>query len=289
MSLISLLGFAFLKQAFSPVKRIVTDVKRITVNDLNLRIENLDSDDEIGELIATFNELISRLQRSFEQIKQFSLDVSHELKTPLTVLKGEIEVMLRQPREKHEYIETLKSLYEEAGKLQNIINDLFLLSQLESPEFKLRFTKVDLNEIILDTFEKKHYLAAEKQQTIELENVEQLFIKGEKNLLESLVSNLLENAIKYTPEKGKIKIYLDSQDKKAILGIIDNGRGIEPKYRDKIFDRFFRIDQSRTSETGGAGLGLAIAQRIAILHEAKIEIVNSDRNGSHFRVLFPLA
>ena len=133
-----------MKKAFSPVKSVVSDVNRITAEDLSKRIKAFHSKDEIGELVDTFNNMISRLENSFKRIKQFSLDVSHELKTPLTVLKGEIEVALKQKRETDEYIQTLISLNEEVVKLQNIIDNLFFISNLESDNFKFHLGKADL-------------------------------------------------------------------------------------------------------------------------------------------------
>jgi len=285
--ILSFIGYGLIKQAFSPIKSIVNDVESITAKDLSLRIKTISSKDEIGVLIATFNNLISRLENSFNQIKQFSLDVSHELKTPLTVLKGEIEVTLRQKRESADYLNTLKSLREEVEKLQYIVDNLLLLSNLESKEHIITKEIINLNTLLKIVLNDLYPLAKNKNQKIDFFEKADTEIIGEKELLIRLFSNIVENAIKYSHENGEISIKLSENNSKVVVSISDNGIGIEPEYKDKIFDRFFRIDESRTSEPGGSGLGLAIAQKIASLHDAEIKVDSAIGAGSTFHITFP--
>lgn len=285
--LLSFIAYFFIKRAFSPVKSVVFEVKKITAKDLSKHIKSINSNDEIGELIETFNHLFNRLENSFRHIKQFSLDVSHELKTPLTVLQGEIEVTLRQKRKEEEYVKTLKSLYEEVIKLQNIIKNLFLLSNLESGKFNLTLTKIDIYDVLTEVFDELYKLAEQKKQNIKMKITDSAIIMGNKELLIRLFFNILENAIKYTPNGGKIIIELQKKETSVLVSISDNGAGIEPKFREKIFDRFFRIDESRNSETGGTGLGLAIAQKIAQLHNTRIQVQSGVNKGSTFFIIFP--
>lgn len=286
--LITLVGFGFVKRAFSPIKAIVNEVNSITAEDLSLRIESLNSKDEIGELVDTFNQVISRLESSFTQIKQFSSDVSHELKTPLTILKGEIEVMLLSPRSSGEYEKILPSLLEEVDKLQNIITNLLFISHLESPKFDMVFSDVNVNECVMEAFDGLYKLALIKEQKIDLDELDFYQLSGDRHLLIRLFSNLLENAIKYTPKQGLIKISLQKKSETIVAEISDSGIGIEKKNLERIFDRFYRVDESRSIESGGTGLGLAIVQEIALLHQAKIEVVSNPGEGSIFKIIFPL-
>jgi len=283
--LLSLVGFILTKKAFAPVKNIVSEVKMITARDLSRRIQT-GSRDEIGELVTTFNDLISRLENSFEQISQFSHDVSHELKTPLTILKGEIEVILRQKREPEEYRKSIKNLGEEIEKLQNIIDNLLLISKLESKAQKIHFEEIDLNDVILEVFDDLLEMTKKKNQSLEMKNISSTIIKGEKELLERLFSNILENAIKYTPEKGKIIIEMKRERDEVEVAISDNGIGIKKENRRKIFDRFYRIEEARTTESRSSGLGLAISQKIAKIHQAEIKVKSEYGKGSCFTVDF---
>jgi len=283
--LITFMGMAFVKKAFSPIKSIVRKVNKITADDLSLRIDRFQSKDEIGELVNTFNLMISRLEGSFQQVKQFSSDVSHELKTPLTILKGEIEVMLLKTRSVQEHEMGLQSLLEEVNKLQNIINDLLLISSLESKTFNLVFSNINLNECIMEAFDMVYKLANAKEQKLEIVQLPACQIKGDGNLLIRLFCNLIENAIKYTPPKGIIKLKL-SINNHISFEISDNGIGIEKQHLDKIFDRFYRVDESRSLTKGGTGLGLAIVLKIALFHNADIEVESFINKGSKFRVIF---
>jgi len=286
--LITLVGVGFVKRAFSPIKAIVNEVNAITAEDLSLRIESLNSKDEIGELVETFNQVISRLESSFTQIKQFSSDVSHELKTPLTILKGEIEVMLLSSRSSVEYEKILPSLLEEVDKLQKIISNLLFISHLESPQFDIVFSDINLNECVMEAFDGLYKLALTKEQKIDLDELDFCQLSGDKHLLIRLFSNLLENAIKYTPHKGLIKISLHKNPQNIIAEISDNGIGMEKQSLDRIFDRFYRIDESRNSKSGGTGLGLALVQKIAQIHQAKIEVESNPGQGSSFKIIFPI-
>jgi heavy metal sensor kinase len=244
------------------------------------------SNDEIGELADTFNEMIARLERSFKQIQQFSGDVAHELKTPLTVIKGEIEVALRKERKTEEYQGILKSLSEETEKLRTIVEDLLFLSRMDAHSIPLAFTELPLDELLLEVYEEICPLAEKKQVTVVLKNVEQVNIKGDSGLLKRLLSNLILNAITYTPEGGKIELSLETSADTGLLIISDTGTGIPEESLPYIFDRFYRVDQSRSHDTGGSGLGLAIVQKIVEAHDGKIEVTSEVGKGTTFQVLF---
>ena len=287
--ILSLFGYFLIRTAFKPVTNIVEDVNKITAKDLSLRIKPVSGKDEIGKLINTFNNLIERLERSFNLTKQFSIDVSHELKTPLTVLRGEIEVILRHSRSEEEYVRTLNSLVEEVIKLQEIIDNLLLLANLDASRKLPEFIAVDLNELILETFENLHWLATQKNQNIEIREIPSISIQGDKTLLIRLFSNILENAIKYSPKNGKITIFCNQEKDKIKINVQDSGPGISKEFQDKIFERFFRIDDMyQPIKSKSSGLGLALAKKIAELHNITIKLKNSSPLGCIFTLIAPV-
>ncbi len=280
-------GYFFVKRAFFPVKKIVKTVKRITAENLSHRVEPINSKDEIGELAETFNDMISRLEKSFEHIKQFSSDVSHELKTPLTAVKGEIEVTLRRNRKKDEYKKTLKSLLEDIDKLEEIIENLFLLSRMDSENLKFLPKKFALEETLLEAFEDMETIAKKKKVHLILKNIQEMEMKGESTLIKRVFTNLINNAIKYTPEGGKIEISLKKAGGFAKFIVQDTGIGIPQEEIPHIFDRFYRVEKARSREAGGSGLGLAIVKWIVEAHKGKIEVTSEAGEGSIFIVSFP--
>ena len=284
--LTGLWGYFFMKRAFAPVHQLSSLAKNISAEDLSHRIDSVKSHDEIGELADTFNDMIARLEHSFQQIQQFTGDVSHELKTPLTAIKGEIEVALRKERSPEEYQQILSSLLEDSEKLHTIIENLLFLSCMDAHSFSLSRTDVALDEVLLDVYEEHYLLAKDKQIRLNLQQVDQLSIQGDAGLLKRVFVNLLMNAVRYTPPKGQIELSLEQQETAACFTISDTGVGIPEDSLPHIFGRFYRVDESRTQETGGSGLGLAIAQKIVEAHDGKIEVVSTAGEGTAFRVLF---
>jgi heavy metal sensor kinase len=276
-----------MKRVFLPVKKMVTVTKSITAEDLSLRLDQLDSRDEIGELAETLNEMISRLDLSFQQIKRFSGDVSHELKTPLAQLRCNAEIALRTERTKKEYQHTLKSLIEDSDKLQKIVDDLLLLAKMESQSNSLNFTKFALHEVFFEVFEDTHLLAKQKKLALGFAEIDHVDMKGDHGLIKQLLSNLIMNAIQYTPKGGEVTFSLNTNSSYSVLTITDTGIGIPEEALPNIFDRFYRVDQSRSLETGGSGLGLSIAQKIAEVHGGRIFVESTAGKGTTFRVSLP--
>ena len=285
--ILSVLGFVFMKRAFFPIKRMVALTRKITAEDLSLRIESVESRDEIGELAETLNEMIARLERSFKQIKQFSGDVAHELKTPLAELKCNAEVALRRNRTPEEYQEALQNVIEDVEQLRQIVEDLLLLAKMDARSLPLNFTPVALNEIFLKVFEQMHPHAQKKQLAINFEEIDPAMLSGDKCLLKQMLANLISNAIRYTPSGGAITFALQTQDDHAVLTITDTGIGIPQEALPHIFDRFYRVEQSRSHDTGGSGLGLSIVQRIVEIHQGNISVSSTEGKGTTFRVSLP--
>lgn len=277
---VSFLGYFIIKRALSPVRKMTLLANRITAEDLSLRIDSFNESGEIGELAATLNGMIERLEKSFSHIKQFSADVSHELKTPLTVINGEIDVCLKKERDAAEYAETLKILKEQNGKLSKIIDDLLLLSYLEN--FKtLDIKPFRLDTLVLELFEEYAVTAGRKEIALELGRIDNIVINGNADLIRRMISNIIANGINYT-EKGRVVINLEAEDSFFELQISDTGSGIPSGSLNRIFDRFYRVDNSRSSKTGGTGLGLSISKKISVIHGFCIEVRSVPEKGSTF-------
>jgi len=301
------LGGQFLAhKALKPVDNITQTARMITSQNLNQRINPPKVKDEISRLIETFNEMISRLDQSFRQMKQFSSDASHELKTPLTILKGEVEVMLRKERTSQEYQQTLRSNLEEINRMSQIVEDLLTLSKAETGEIRLNKEHINLAEILNEVVAQMDRLAKSKKLHLSASNHHQdIHIFGDVLRLRELFINLIENGIKYTEEGGSIRIILEKEypppvtdqpdwverEKGQFVKIIvaDTGIGIAKEDQERIFNRFFRVDKARSREQGGSGLGLSICKWIVEAHQGEIGVESELAKGSSFIVRLPLS
>ncbi len=284
-------GYFFVKRSFKPVRKIVSTVNQITSNDLSLRIEAINSKDEIGQLTETFNSMIGRLESSFNSIKAFSGNASHELKTPLTVLRGEIEVALRRERNPEEYQAVLKTLLEETLALQVMVDDLLLLSRLEGDPAAIQKSVISLDSLLIEVYEEKLQSASRKDIAIHLKRIETVPFTGNAVLLKRMLSNLIQNSIKYTGNGGSIglSMYMETTGthKTVRFTISDTGIGIEDKDVPYIFDSFFRVNHTREFDGNeGSGLGLAIVKRIVILHDGTVTVDSEPGIGSRFDIHF---
>ncbi len=299
--LVASLGGQFLaRKALKPVDDITRTARAITSMNLNQRIEPPKVSDEISRLIETFNEMISRLDQSFRQIKQFSTDASHELKTPLTILKGEVEVALRKERALQEYREILKSNLEEVNRMSQIVEDLLLLSRADSGEVRLHREEINLTEIVHEVVTQVSVLVRSKNLHVETSNQNgTLRISGDRLRIRELFLNLLENGIKYTEEGGSIRIHLEKDllhseispsgiPRFAKITFSDTGIGISKEDQGRIFDRFYRVDKARSRDQGGSGLGLSICKWIVEAHQGEIQVESEFGKGSSFTVRLPL-
>ena len=303
--MIASLGGQFLaNKALKPVDRVTQTARMITSQNLNQRIQTLKVKDEISRLIDTFNEMISRLDQSFRQIKQFTTDASHELKTPLTILKGEVEVALRKKRPLHEYEQILESNLEEIDRMSKIVEDLLLLSKADIGEIRLNREDIHLTRFISGLTEQMKILAQPKNIRIEISNHQnEIHVLGDTLRMRELFINLIENGIKYTEAGGSILITLTKEtdgsvnpltpkENKAVtfakIIVADTGIGIAKEDQEKIFNRFFRVDKARSREQGGSGLGLSICKWIVEAHQGEITVESEPGKGSSFIVRLPL-
>jgi heavy metal sensor kinase len=304
--MVAILGGQFLAhKALKPVDNITQTARMITSKNLNQRITPPKVKDEISRLIETFNEMISRLDQSFQQTKQFSSDASHELKTPLTILKGEVEVMLRKERTPQEYQQTLKSNLEEINRMTQIVDDLLLLSKADTGEIRLNKEDIDLTEIVTEVVAQMDLLAKSRKLRLFTSNHHQdIHVFGDPLRMRELFINLIGNGIKYTEEGGSIHITLQKEyptavrsqsdsgeaEREKFIKIIvsDTGIGISKEDQERIFNRFFRVDKARSREEGGSGLGLSICKWIVEAHQGEIKVESELGKGSSFIVKLPL-
>lgn len=285
---LSILSHVFMNRAFQPVRTMVTVAKSITAEDLSRRLDHVDSRDEIGELAGTLNGMIARLESSFNHVQQFSADVAHELKTPLARLRCNAEVALRHKRTGGEYREALKDLVEDAQRLQRIVEDLLLLARIDSQDLSLPVVPIPLHEVVLEVLDRESTSAGEKRLVVSLQDIQQVMVRGDRSMLEMLFTNLIKNAVQYTHEGGELSLALKILDGKAEFTLADTGVGILKENLPRVFDRFYRVDPSRSPETGGSGLGLAIVKGIVKAHGGEVHVQSVEGKGTTFRVIFPV-
>jgi heavy metal sensor kinase len=281
-------GFALAKKSLSPVDDITRRTRRITAESLDQSLPLRPSDDEIGRLTVTINDMIRRLHESFLRIRQFSADASHELRTPLTIVRGEIEIALRSPKTPEGYRRVLESTLEEILRLTSIIDNLLTLAKADRGLYRAEFSEVDMKTLLDELFEDSCILASEKHIAVTLEAGSPVMIVGDRLRLRQLFLNLIDNAIKYTPEGGKVTLALERENGLVVFRVTDTGIGIPDADLPRIFDRFYRVDKARSREMGGTGLGLSIAKWIAELHRGTITVESEVLKGSVFTVRLPL-
>jgi heavy metal sensor kinase len=280
-------GGAFLaRRAFKPVDQISQAARDIGERDLSQRIE-VDTQDELGRLASTLNQMIERLQRAFKRQQQFTSDASHELRTPLAVIQAESSLALQKERSASDYQRSLETITQEAHYMSSIIDRLLTLARADDGKDQLAFQEVNLGKLIQDLGTDAEILCREKGLGFQLGETHDLVVKGDEAMLRQLFFNLLDNAIKYTPSGGTVSVSLRTEGQMAIVAITDTGIGIAPDDIPFIFERFYRVDKARSRVGGGTGLGLAISQRIAGAHGGNIEVESQVGKGSTFTVSLP--
>ena len=287
----SLGGYVLARKSLAPVAAMATQARGMGAANLHARLAVLNPRDELGELAVTFNQLLERLEESFERQKRFMADASHELRTPVAILHGETEVTLsRADRSPEEYRETLGILKDESQRLARIVEDLFTLTRADAGQYPLQLQSVYLDELAADVLRRSRSLATAKKITLSAAIEPELPIEADEALLRRMLLNLLDNAIKYTPEGGQISLECRRQGDDYTLSVNDTGTGIPAELQARIFERFFRADKARSRAEGdsaGAGLGLSIARWIAEAHHGCLELTKSDSTGTTFTAWLP--
>ncbi len=300
-------GWWLVGRALKPVDDMTRAALSIESKKLDLRVQAPRSDNEIGRLAEALNEMIARLDRSFRQIERFSADASHELKTPLTTIRGEAEVALMSENLTPDVRRTLSSVIEETERMSGIVNNLLLLSKADADQVRLAHEPLQLEDIALACYESLERMAHRKHLTLDLEHMDETPVLGDRLWLGQLITNLLINALNYTPEGksvflsvssdsegGKLQGFvsptpdLDLSGPAAVLTVRDTGTGIGEEHLPFLFDRFYRVDAGRSRDQGGSGLGLNISRWIAESHGGQIGVSSTVGEGTTFVVRLPL-
>ncbi len=290
VALVAIGGGSFLvKRALSPVDKIAASAERISSQNLSERLPVAHSGDELERLSIALNHMVDRLDHAFQYSRRFVADASHELRTPLTVLRGELETCVQEPQLAPEWRERLGSALEEVERLASIVEGLFAISRLDAGEAHAESVQVDLAQLAAATADQMYLLAEDKHIGLTCAAAQGVWVNGDRARLKQVVVNLLDNAIKYTPEGGVVTVTVSTIDSKAVLEVADNGVGIPPESLPRIFDRFYRVDKARSREQGGAGLGLSIVKSICAAHHGSVAAISAPGQGSRFRVELPLA
>ncbi len=283
-----LCGYFVTQRSLRVIKNITKTASSISSNNLSERIMKPKGNDEIISLIITLNSMIDRLEKSFNMVQQFSQDAAHEIRTPLTIIRGEIEEFLSNENNPRDVSNKLESILEEIQYLSSLADKLLLIHKLDTSKIEYNFTLIDLSEIIAEIHKDSQILSARKKISVSLQAEDGIQLKGNNELIIRLLWNLIDNAVKYTLEGGKVDIKLQRSDSEAILIISDNGIGIPADDLTKIFDRFYRVDKSRSRNLGGSGLGLSICKWVTDLHKGQILVDSELGKGTTFTVLLPL-
>ncbi len=276
------------RRAAGPVEAIAASAARISASDLAQRIPVPDSNDEIAQLALVLNTMFERLQLSFEQVTRFTSDASHELKTPLTLMRAQLESAL-DPAASPAQREMISELIEQSSQLSQIIDGLLFLSRADDRKLALEQQPVDLVELLADLREDAEILATRQNLSLDFKLPPEMFVSGDARFLRRAVMNLLDNAIKYNRAQGSVVISGSTNGQRAVLTFRNTGPMIPAEVHGKVFDRFYRSDLSRGDETAGHGLGLSIAREIVRAHRGEILLLRSDHDWTEFSVVLPVS
>jgi heavy metal sensor kinase len=283
-------GYYMAKRALEPIHEITATARGVAAGDLSRRLTSKSQDKEIGVLVRALNKMFADLETSFLAQKRFTADASHELRLPLTILKGEIEVALRHPRTEKEYQQILRQQLDTIDRIQRIVNDLLTLARADAGQLEMVQTPIDLS-LLLQEVGQQHLILFDSQNVrLEMDIEDGLNIMGEASQIERTMMNLLSNAFKHAPEHSCIHLSAHAENGSAIICVRDEGPGIAEEQHDRLFDRFFRADDARTRKEGeGAGLGLAICKRIIDGHNGEIWLKSQPGEGASFYIRLPLS
>lgn len=289
-------GWLLVGRALRRVDDLTRTALEIQSTNLERRISHAGPDDEIGRLARAFDSMITRLDRSFQQARRFSADASHELKTPLTAIRGEAEVALMGEMAPEEYRRTIRSILESAERMSEVVESLLLLSKVDAGQSLMRSEPVELGGLVLAAIDAMEPVAREQGVELTVGEMADPVISGDPLWLNQVVTNLISNGLKYTPTGGRVTVSLEETEDAAMLCVRDTGVGISADDLPYIFERFYRVDQGRArsrrpdgKQPGGTGLGLSITRWAVEQHGGSIDVTSEPGKGSEFRVRLPLA
>lgn len=285
-------GWVLASSALAPIDRITRTAAQISAHDLHRRLNLKLPNDEVGRLAATFDTMLARLEDAFERQKRFIADASHEMRTPLTILKGDVEVALNRPRTAEEYKETLEMVNHTTDRMSALVEELFLLARTDNNRYPVNLKDMDLIHLLMKEISRLMPHALKKQVALNLDAPDSLPIKADPDKLARLFTNLIENGIKHSDAGSAVTVTASTAGGNACVTVTDTGPGIPPEHLPFLFDRFYRVDKARARndivESSGAGLGLSIAQSLAQAHGGRIEVSSTPGHGTTFTVWLPL-
>jgi heavy metal sensor kinase len=285
----SLGGYFLARKSLVPITLMNEQTRSITAGNLSSRLDVANPRDEVGRLATTINALLGRLEAAFQEQQRFVADSSHELRTPVAVIRTEAEVALEHERDTKEYQASLALIRDEAERLSRIVEDLFILARQPFASPALMRESVPLHDLVRECGRAAQVLATRKGLSFDFPSAPpELTVKGDDELLKRMLLNLLDNAVKYTPPGGEIRLSVATQNGDARITVSDTGVGIPSEDQAHVFDRFYRVDKARSRALGGAGLGLSIAQWIVEAHEGRLSLESKVGSGSTFTVELPL-
>jgi heavy metal sensor kinase len=281
-------GYLLATRSMAPLRWMADQARQITGNSLHRRLETGDAAEELQLLGKSFNELLARLDQSFESMRRFVADASHELRTPLSVIRGEADVALSQERTASEYRESLAVVLDESRRLSDLVEDLLNLARADSGRLKLNLEDFYFNELVTECCRSLAPLAAARQVRLECLSETDVALRGDERLLRRLVVNLVDNAIRYTPAGGKVTAAVELENQAVRLRVSDTGPGIPADALPHLFERFYRVSRARSrEESGGFGLGLSIVKWIAETHHGAVGLESSPEKGTTFTITLP--
>ncbi len=281
-------GYWLSRRALSPVDSLVRTAREISGANLSSRLQKVETGDELQRLSDTLNEMLARIETAFLRVTEFTADASHELRTPVSLIRTEAELALRRSRGEAEYKESLRHILLEAERTTTLIEQLLAMARADSGRETLYMQPVDLRETLCSLVQGWKQVATIRDLQFSASIADQdSFVMGDEAVLRRLVDILLDNAFKYTPSPGKVHLALQSTPEEVTITVQDSGPGIDPLEQGKIFERFYRVDKARSREQGGVGLGLSIAQWIATQHRGSITLKSRPGSGAIFRVTLP--
>jgi len=283
-------GILLAHRLLGPLARMADRARRITAEELHERLNVEAEGEELEQLRDAFNATLARLEGSFGQLRRFTADASHEIRTPLTALRSVGEVALQGERSKDEYRDVIGTMLEEVDRLSRLADELLTIARVEGGQARYHFEPLDLAALLGDVAEQLGVLAEERGQSLEVRTAAPVMVDGDRLALRQALINLIDNAIKYSPEGTRVEVRAYSAAGAAIVDVEDEGPGIPPEHAERIFERFYRIDPSRSREMGGTGLGLSLVRLAAEAHRGRVEVLtNAPRPGSTFRLVLPPA
>jgi heavy metal sensor kinase len=282
-------GYILARRALAPIDHLALNARRITADRLHERLSVPNQQDEIGRLAAVINETFARLEQSFDRMRRFTADASHELRTPLAVIRTIGEAGLAEPRTPEEYREAMGSMLEEVDRMTGLTDTLLRLSHADAGTVRLAREPVDLGQLAREVLSSLGILAEERNQRLSIDGSAPVPVIADRLILREALTNVVDNAIKYSPPGSTIEAAVRISGGEALFSVADQGPGIPAQHRERIFDRFFRVDEARSRAGGGTGLGLAIAKWAVEINSGHIAVDQRPNGGSVFRIVLPVS